>query len=69
MAEILAEIAIDVEKALLVACTFKDFPCTGWRHEKTMGGFREGTVALHGRKREKGVFRETGGFFREACDV
>lgn len=63
MAEILAEVAVDVEEALLVTCAFKDFSCTGWRHEKTMGGFCEGTVALHRREGEKGTIGEASNFW------
>ena len=69
MSQILAEIMVDVEKALLMGGPFEDLLRTGWRREKTMGGLRQRTVALHGRKHQKGIFRETGGVFRIACDV
>ena len=69
MSEILAEIMVYVQKALLMGGPFEDFFCAGGRCEKTMGGFRQRTVALHGRKREKGLFCETGGFLCEACDI
>ena len=69
MSQILAEIMVDVEKTLLMGGPFEDFLGTGRRCEKTVGGFRQRTIALHGRKREKGIFRETGGFFCEACDI
>ena len=69
MSQILAEIMVYVEKALLVGGPFEHFLRTGWRREKTMGGIRQRTVALHGRKHQKGIFRETGGVFRIACDV
>ena len=69
MSEILAEIMVYVQKALLMGGPFEDFFCAGGWREKTMGGLRQRAVALHGRKREKGLFCETGGFFREACDI
>ena len=69
MPQILAEIMVDVEKALLMGGPFEHFLGTGWRCEETVGCFRQRTVALHGRKREKGFFCETGGFFCEACDI
>ena len=69
MSQILAEIMVDVEKTLLMGGPFEYFLGTGRRCEKTMGGFRQRTIALHGRKHEKGVFRETGGFLRKTCDI
>ena len=69
MPEILAEIMVYVQKALLVGGPFEHFLRAGGRREKTVGGLRQRTVALHGRKHQKGIFRETGGVFRIACDV
>ena len=62
MSEILAEIMVYIQKALLMGGSFEDFLRTGGRREKTMGGLRQRTVALHGGHHEEGGFGEMGGF-------
>ena len=62
MSEILAEIMVYVQKALLMGGPFEDFFCAGGWREKTMGGLRQRAVALHGRHHEEGGFGEMGGF-------
>ena len=69
MAEILAEVMIDVKQPLLVACSFEHFLCAGRRREKTVGGLRQGAVALHKREGEKRGFGDLGDFGRIACYV
>ena len=67
--QILAEIMVYVQKALLVGGPFEHFLRAGGWREKTMGGLRQRTVALHGGHHEEGGFGKTGGFFRIACDI
>ena len=69
MPEILAEIMVYVQKALLVGGPFEHFLRAGGRREKTVGGLRQRTVALHGGHHEEGGFGEAGRLLRVACDV
>ena len=62
MSQILAEIMVYVQKALLVGGPFEHFLRAGGRREKTVGGLRQRTVALHGWHHEEGGFGEMGGF-------
>ena len=62
MPEILTEIMVYVQKALLMGGSFEDFLRAGGRRKKTMGGFRQRTIALHGGHHEESGFGETGCF-------
>ena len=62
MSEILAEIMVYVQKALLMGGPFEDFFCAGGRREKTMGGLSQRVIALHGGHHEEGGFGKLGGF-------
>ena len=69
MPEILTEIMVNVQKALLMGGPFEHFLRTGGWCEKTMGGFRQRAIALHGRHHEEGGFGEIGGFLSVTCYI